>query len=137
MFIDDDLKDLNKFVHDEFFALKSLYGAQNIPSKALKAIGSGVLKRRAIFSKVIFKEDKYRAKVEWACFKMPHCWLWKVFHKRLWYHVQKRLEEKQMCEEGDTSADIQEDFTEVLQPTVVKTVDVPAMSYPSSMDIHI
>ena len=94
MFIDDDLKILNKFVHNEFSALKSLYGAQNIPSKALKAISSGVLKRRAIFSKVILKEDKYRVKIEWAYFKMPHCWLWKVFHKRLWYHVKKRIEEE-------------------------------------------
>ena len=136
MLIADDLKDLNKFVHDEFFALKSLYGAQNIPPKTLKAISSGVLKRRAIYSKLIHKMDKYRAKIDWALFKMPHCWLWKIFHSRLWYHVKKRLEEES-DELKDVPEESFEDVSEVLPPTVVKTVDVPAMSYPSSMDIHI
>ena len=137
MLISDDLKDLNKFVHDEFFALKSLYGAQNIPPKALKAISSGVLKRRAIYSRLIYKMDKYRAKIDWALFKMPHCWLWKLFHGRLWYHVKKRLEEEGSNELNDSSENSLEDVSEVLPPTVVKTVDVSSMSYPSSMDIHI
>ena len=130
MRIENDLSELNKFVHDEFSSILQVYGIQHMPEKALKSISAGILKRRSIYGKVIQKEDKFRAKIEWAYFTMPHNWLWKFFHKRLWYHVKKRIEEDTQEEPEETEI---AEAPQVLPPQLVKSVDLQSMSYPSTM----
>ena len=133
MKIENDLSELNAFVHAEFSSILQVYGFQKMPPKALKAITSGILKRRAIYDKIIHKEDKFRSKVEWAHFTMPHGWLWKMFHRRVWYHVQKRIDEEAsepLVPETDSSV---ADDIEPLVPSVVKPVDLSALSFPTEV----
>ena len=133
MQLDNDLHELNTFVNEEFSDILRLYGIQKMPEKALDSQTNGILRRKRIYSKLITKQDKFRVKVEWAYFTMPHNWLWKIFHKRVWYHVKKRIEEEQQNQLQEQLPEVESEQPQVVSPVVVRQVDLSAMSYPSTI----
>lgn len=126
-----DFQSNTQFINDEFQKLRMVYGTQQIPSGMLKKISSSIWSQYRTISVLDKKKTKFRIKIEWAIFTMPHNWLWKVFHSKLWAKVKEELKSRE--EEKEKEQENIQEIPEVpyLQPAV--PVDLQALSYPNSM----
>lgn len=122
----EEFSALTDFVHAEFGKIQQLYGLQKMPDKCIKRITNSTLNAFNSFNALNNKKIKFNVKVEWAIFTMPHGFIWKMFHSRLWYHVKKRLEEPQPEEPQEES---EEEPVETLVPQVIQPVDIESMTY--------
>ena len=129
MLENNSFQELTSFLHEEFGKIFETYGVRELPKKYLSALTGSILKRYSYINGLEFKKVKYNVKVEWAKFTMPHGFLWKMFHKKLWSKVKSGLEEE----------NVKDDEVECEPAKETPDVLTPAMSYPSSLnnDINI
>lgn len=119
----EQFSQLTDFVHSEFQKILQIYGFQKMPEKVLNKITNSALDTFSKLNILNKKKVKFNIKVEWALFTMPHGFIWKLCHKRLWYHVKKRLnKEPQQQKESST-----EEEPQTLYPQVVRPVDITSM----------
>lgn len=131
MINNNEYKELTGFLHGEFEKIFLTYGVQAPPKGYLDSLSNSLLRRYKDVNGLERKKLKFNIKVEWARYTMPHGFLWKLFHKRLWQKVKEQLNTPVEETSPDT---IKDEQPETLLPEVVCSVDLPAMSYPSSLD---
>lgn len=125
----EDFKELTQFFHEEYSKIQQVYGIQDIPIRDIKVVTNSITRKLKKYVKLDDWKDVRRIKVQKALFTMPHGFIWKFFHKKLWYYVQKEMENNnELTEQLDEQIN-----NDCSQPTeVVPSVDLQAMSYPSS-----
>ena len=129
MLHNEEFKELTQFFHDEYSKIQQAYGIQDIPTRDIKVVTKATTRKLKKYAKLDDWKDVRRIKVQKALFTMPHNFIWKMFHKKLWYYVQEELKHN-----DESNLRMEEQTNNVcLQPTeVVANVDMQAMSYPSS-----
>lgn len=127
--INDFQKNTN-FLNEEFQKLKMVYGANQIPTGMLNKISNSIWGQYKILSSLDKKKTKLNIKIEWAIFTMPHNWVWKMFHTKLWKKVKMELAEREKQQEP--APELEEDnCVDSLMPQV--PVDLNALSYPNTL----
>ena len=93
MMILDDFSELTTFVHGEFEKMQQAYGLKQMNEKKLNKISNSVLSAFSIANSTTKKKLKYNAKIDWAIFTAPHCWLWRFLHHKLWLKCKEEINE--------------------------------------------
>lgn len=130
----NDFQQNTDFLNSEFQKLQMVYGGQQIPAGMLKKISNSIWSQYKTLNVLDKKKTKLKIKIEWAIFTMPHNWLWKMFHSRLWQLVKMELKarEEQKSQQDDES-DVDNVQSQALCPMPSIPVDLEALSYPSTL----
>jgi hypothetical protein len=119
-----DYQELTEFTCCQYQTYLETFGDIQAPTDYLKKLFKRTSKREEKFSKYFAFKDDMSIKVSKAIDTMPHGFLWKIFHKKLWCKCKKILEEQERLKNLSDSQSLTElaKTPEVL-PAVVKRPD--------------
>ena len=121
-----DFKDLSNFVYDEYEKLSDSFGLDKLPKRSIKFIERSLRKYTKLYDKPLFLLEKRRLKLQIALETMPHGFLWKIFHLKLWKEMQYVLQEQQKKEN-----EVKKTYEENVKPVI----SVPAVIIEQSAEI--
>lgn len=133
MIENNEFQNLTEFLHGEFSKMNMTYGIQTPPKGYLDGIANSLLKRYRDVNALERKKLKFNIKVEWARYTMPHGFIWRLFHRRLWLKVKEQMDNPQ---EERLEDNVSAPEPDSLVPEVVVPPDTDSMSYPSTLDNH-
>ena len=114
-------EDLTSFVFGEYTKIQNNFDIQLPPESFIKLSINNLSKIFKIYNKNLLKDMKDEDKFNRALNTMPHNWLWKLTHKKLWRKIKRYLEEQNTEEEikeekKEEINDIKPLFPEVIKP---------------------
>lgn len=130
MYILDDFSELTNFVHSEFMKIRQTYGLKQMSEKDIKNISNTILKSFSYANSTTKKKLKYFAKIDWAIFTAPHCWLWRFFNHKLWMKCKEEIDRR---EKEALKEDVKTDVLKSSSMPTHPTVDLNSLSLPSSV----
>lgn len=106
----DEIKsfsDLTNFIYSEHLKMQESLGVQQ-PSNEFCEFVEGSLKECSkIYAKPLLNQKRREAKLLEALNTRPHCWIWKLFHSRLWIKIKEiEQQEKKDKEYKDKLAEL-------------------------------
>ena len=123
----ENFSDLSDFIYSEYDKMTESLGLASVSDKSIHFIEKSVRKYSKIYDKPLFLKEKREIELMIAFDTMPHGWLWKAFHPKLWAKMKKIIEEGKK-EEKKTS---EEKLAEVSHVDI----SVPAVILPNETDV--
>lgn len=121
-----NFSDLTSFINDENLKLQESFGI-NVNSKTMIRYVEKTLKRYIkLYDKPLYRRVKRDLELQEAIETMPHSWVWKIFHSKLWNKI-KLLKDNEPIQKVESTT-IQPETKPVqtsLVPVVIKSVSVP------------
>ena len=121
-----NFSDLTSFINDENLKLQESFGI-NVNSKTMIRYVEKPLKRYIkLYDKPLYRRVKRDLELQEAIETMPHSWVWKIFHSKLWNKI-KLLKNNEPIQKVESTT-IQPETKPVqtsLVPVVIKSVSVP------------
>lgn len=90
-----DYQELTEFTCGQYQTYLETFGDISAPADYLQKIFKRTSKREDKYAKYFAFKDDMSIKVSKAIDTMPHGFLWKIFHKKLWRKCKKILEEQE------------------------------------------
>lgn len=130
----NDFSDLSGFVYQEYEKLTETLGLDKVPKRSVKFIEKSIRRYTKLYSKPLYIREKRELSVRTALETMPHGWLWKMFHSKLWARVKIALAQEQqyMQQAKDIEAEKPAEKPDILVPAVIVPHDVAIV--PSNQD---
>ncbi len=125
----ENFSDLTSFINEENLKLQESFGI-NINSKMMIRYVEKTLKKYVkLYDKPLYRNVKRELILEEALDTMPHSFMWKMFHSKLWAKI-KMLEkqEEQSKAENTVSKAENKPIQTSLVPVVIKSVSVPVQN---------
>ena len=125
----ENFSDLTSFINEENLKLQESFGI-NINSKMMIRYVEKTLKKYVkLYDKPLYRKVKRELELEEALDTMPHSFMWKMFHSKLWAKI-KMLEkqEEQSKAENTVSQAESKPIQTSLVPVVIKSVSVPVQN---------
>ena len=125
----ENFSDLTSFINEENLKLQESFGI-NINSKMMIRYVEKTLKKYVkLYDKPLYRKVKRELELEEALDTMPHSFMWKMFHSKLWAKI-KMLEkqEEQSKAENTVSKAESKPIQTSLVPVVIKSVSVPVQN---------
>jgi len=112
--------DLTSFIYAEYAKISDTFEIQIPPESFIKKNLNNLSRIFKIYNKNLLKDMKDKDKFNRAINTMPHNWLWKLTHKKLWRKIKRYLEEQNTEEE--IKEEKKEEIKEIkpLVPEVIK-----------------
>ncbi len=85
----NDFKELTDFIYSEIDKRNELLGIAKPSDKFLKSTENELHKYAKLYYKPLLQSAKFQVKLQRALDTMPHGRIWRFFHKRLWYNIEK------------------------------------------------
>ena len=83
-----NFSDLTSFINDENLKLQESFGI-NVNSKTMIRYVEKTLKRYIkLYDKPLYRRVKRDLELQEAIETMPHSWVWKIFHSKLWNKIK-------------------------------------------------
>ena len=121
-----NFSDLTSFINDENLKLQESFGI-NVNSKTMIRYVEKTLKRYIkLYDKPLYRRVKRDLELQEAIETMPHSWVWKIFHSKLWNKI-KLLKDNEQIQKVESTT-IQPETKPVqtsLVPVVIKSVSIP------------
>ena len=121
-----NFSDLTSFINDENLKLQESFGI-NVNSKTMIRYVEKTLKRYIkLYDKPLYRRVKRDLELQEAIETMPHSWVWKIFHSKLWNKI-KLLKDNEPIQKVESTT-IQPETKPVqtsLVPVVIKSVSIP------------
>ena len=121
-----NFSDLTSFINDENLKLQESFGI-NVNSKTMIRYVEKTLKRYIkLYDKPLYRRVKRDLELQEAIETMPHSWVWKIFHTKLWNKI-KLLKDNEPIQKVESTT-IQPETKPIetsLVPVVIKSVSVP------------
>ncbi len=121
-----NFSDLTSFINDENLKLQESFGI-NVNSKTMIRYVEKTLKRYIkLYDKPLYRRVKRDLELQEAIETMPHSWVWKIFHSKLWNKI-KLLKDNEPIQKVESTT-IQPETKPVqtsLVPVVIKSVNIP------------
>ena len=121
-----NFSDLTSFINDENLKLQESFGI-NVNSKTMIRYVEKTLKRYIkLYDKPLYRRVKRDLELQEAVETMPHSWVWKIFHSKLWNKI-KLLKDNEPIQKVESTT-IQPETKPIetsLVPVVIKSVSVP------------
>ena len=121
-----NFSDLTSFINDENLKLQESFGI-NVNSKTMIRYVEKTLKRYIkLYDKPLYRRVKRDLELQEAIETMPHSWVWKIFHSKLWNKI-KLLKDNEPIQKVESTT-IQPEIKPVqtsLVPVVIKSVSIP------------
>lgn len=125
----ENFSNLTSFINEENLKLQESFGI-NINSKMMIRYVEKTLKKYVkLYDKPLYRKVKRELILEEALDTMPHSFMWKMFHSKLWAKI-KMLEkqEEQSRQENTVSQAETKPIQTSLVPVVIKSVSVPVQN---------
>ena len=113
----DNFSDLSNFIYSEYEKMSESFGIQQLPKKSIKFTEKSIRKYTKLYDKPLYEKEKRELKLKIALDTMPHSWLWKIFHSKLWAKM------KQILTENDGISELEKPIVEPEKPDIL----VPAV----------
>lgn len=94
-----DYEELSEFTCSQYQSYLNTFGDIKAPANYLTRVFQRLSRREAMFDKYFRSRDQMSIKVSRAIDTMPHGWLWKKFHRKLWLKCQEELKHRKELEE--------------------------------------
>lgn len=123
----ENFSDLTSFINEENFKLQESFGI-NINSKMMINYVERTLKKYVkLYDKPLYKKVKRDLELQEAIDTMPHSWIWKICHSKMWAKIQMlEKQEKESSKEKNTVLQPENKPLQTsLVPVVIKSVTVP------------
>lgn len=123
----ENFSDLTSFINEENFKLQESFGI-NINSKMMINYVERTLKKYVkLYDKPLYKKVKRDLELQEAIDTMPHSWIWKICHSKMWAKIQMlEKQEKESSKEQNTVLQPENKPLQTsLVPVVIKSVTVP------------
>lgn len=122
----ENFSDLTSFINEENLKLQESFGI-NINSKMMIRYVEKTLKKYVkLYDKPLYRKVKRELELEEALDTMPHSFVWKMFHSKLWAKMQMiQNQEEQSRQENTVSQAETKPIQTSLVPVVIKSVSVP------------
>ena len=125
----ENFSDLTSFINEENLKLQESFGI-NINSKMMIRYVEKTLKKYVkLYDKPLYRKVKRELELEEALDTMPHSFMWKMFHSKLWAKI-KMLEKQEEQSKAENTAINKETkpIQTSLVPVVIKSVSVPVQN---------
>lgn len=122
----NDFSDLSGFMYQEYEKLTETLGLDKVPKRSVKFIEKSIRKYTKLYDKPLYAREQRELAVRTAIETMPHGWLWKIFHSKLWARVKIALaQEQQYIQQAkDIEAEKPAEKPDILVPAVIVPHDV-------------
>ncbi len=90
----DDFSDLSSFIYGEYDKLSDSFGLNALPEKSIKFVEKSIREYTKLYKKPLFEREKRELELRTAFETMPHNWIWKMFHSRLWAKMKKIMKDQ-------------------------------------------
>lgn len=94
-----DYEELSEFTCKQYQSYLETFGDIKAPASYLTRVFKRLSRREAMFDKYFRSRDQMSIKVSRAIDTMPHGWLWKKFHRKLWLKCQEELKHRKELED--------------------------------------
>ena len=125
----ENFSDLTSFINEENLKLQESFGI-NINSKMMIRYVEKTLKKYVkLYDKPLYRKVKRELELEEALDTMPHSFMWKMFHSKLWAKIKmlEKQEEQSKAENTVSQAETKPIQTSLV-PVVIKSVSVPVQN---------
>jgi len=119
--------DLSDFVFAEYEKLQD-FGVAKPPEFVLRAMDKACIKYMKLYSKPLYKKQKAKLKLQEALDTMPHGFIWRLLHPKLWKQVQAELKKQQQEQKQQTQPQPQQQQPKTVYPEIYKPIDVPQVT---------
>ena len=120
-----NFSDLTSFINDENLKLQESFGI-NTNSKSMIRYVERTLKRYVkLYDKPLYRRVKRELVLQEAIETMPHNWVWKLTHSKLWAQIQELNKESETKEQITPKQEETKPIQTSLVPVVIKSVTVP------------
>lgn len=122
----NDFSDLSNFIYGEYDKLSETFGLSSLPKKSIKFVEKSIRTYSKLYKKPLLEREKRELEIRTAIETMPHNWVWKLFHSKLWSRVKQRLKELEEMEylAEKTTDKPAEQKPDILVPAVIVPRDV-------------
>ena len=124
----DNFSDLSDFIYHEYEKMSDAFGLQQIPSKSIKFAERSIRKYTKLYDKPLYEKERRDLQLKIALDTMPHSWLWKIFHSKLWAKMKIIL-----AEQDNQIVEVPKVEKEPEKPDIL----VPAVVIPKEYDIEV
>ena len=125
----ENFSDLTSFINEENLKLQESFGI-NINSKMMIRYVEKTLKKYVkLYDKPLYQKVKRDLELQEALDTMPHSFIWKLFHSKLWTKIQMLQEQEKQTEKENTELQSENKPIQTsLVPVVIKSVSVPVQN---------
>lgn len=94
----NDFSDLSGFIYSEYEKMSDAFGLSKTPDKSVKFVEKSIRKYTKLYDTPLYQKEKREIELKTAFDTMPHSWLWKLFHSKLWAKMKKIMQEQERRE---------------------------------------
>ena len=91
-----NFKDLTGFMYGEYEKMSEIFGIEKTPKRTIRFVERALRKRTKLYDKPLLLKEKRRLALDIAFDTMPHGFLWKIFHSKLWKKMKSILEQESL-----------------------------------------
>ena len=123
----NEFSDLSDFILGEVDKIGEFVDGVGPSKKLIKCMNNQIMKYTKLYSKVLFKTEKQRIKIQEAIKTMPHSPIWKLFNYSLWKKIQEELKFQEIIYSDDIKEESEQEEVnqQVYYPVLVKENSVP------------
>ena len=124
----NNFSELTVFFYTEYDKMADSFGIVNPSKSFIKFVEKNLKKYSKLYSKPLLRQSKRELQLKVALETMPHSFVWRICHKKLWLKCKEILNETK--NKGlQTESYVQEVAeAQILVPKVVKPMDTPVLS---------
>lgn len=116
----ENFSDLSLFIYSEYEKMSDAFGLQHLPEKSIKFAEKSIRKYTKLYDKPLYEKEKRELQLKIALDTMPHSWLWKLFHSKLWARMKLVLSQNENSETTQVVEESkQSEKTDILVPAVI------------------
>lgn len=121
----NEFSDLSDFTLGEVEKIGDFVDGVGPSKKLIKYMNNQIMKYAKLYSKPLLKTEKQKIKILEAIDTMPHGFLWKLFHTRLWKQVKAELKAQGMINKYEEEKKESQPEKQVFYPVIVQESSVP------------
>ena len=123
-----NFSDLTSFVYTEYDKMADSFGIANPSKSFVKFTEKSLRKYAKLYNTPLLQQSKRDLQLRVALDTMPHGFIWKIFHQKLWQRCKAVLFdlEQQKKEQVKEAPKVQQ--VQTLVPDIVKPIEVPRVS---------
>ena len=122
-----NFSDLTSFVYTEYDKMADSFGIANPSKSFVKFTEKSLRKYAKLYNTPLLQQSKRDLQLRVALDTMPHGFIWKLFHQKLWRKCKAVLVELEQQKKEQTTP-LKPEQMQTLVPDIVKPIEVPRVS---------
>ena len=126
----NNFSDLTGFIYSEYDKMADSFGISNPSKSFVKFTEKSLRKYAKLYNKPLLEQSKRDLQLKIALDTMPHGFLWKLFHQKLWQRCKAVLSELEQQKKEQAVQQKSQQLQKILVPEIVKPIEVLRVADP-------